>query len=58
MERIRVEISYCFTYEEGKENTCAGASGRKLRRVCIYCPNWIHRRKRGNDQKEKDGVRT
>ena len=28
----------CLAYEEGHE--CMGASGRKFRQVCIYCPNY------------------
>ena len=49
----RDEHLMCFTFEEGKR--CIGASGRKLRRVCIYCPNWIRNgEKEGRKDNEKD----
>ncbi len=35
-ERIKREISFCFTYEE--EKSCIGAGGRKRRQVCVWCP--------------------
>ena len=42
----------CFTYEpEGQ--ACCGASGRKMRQVCIYCPNYEQWRRR--KEKEKEG---
>lgn len=41
----------CFTYEPEQE--CCGASGRKMRRVCIRCPN--HERWRCRKMKEKEG---
>lgn len=37
-KRINEDFLTCFTYEKGKE--CRGASGRKLRSVCVYCPNY------------------
>ena len=41
-EGIKTEIEMCLLYDEKdqEEDGCRGASGRKLRRVCIYCPNW------------------
>jgi hypothetical protein len=33
-ERIAEEISYCFTYEKGGSG--AGASGRKMKEVCVW----------------------
>ena len=51
MDRIAEEISYCFTYEEG--NTCCGACGRKLRQVCIWCPNYQKQEKRQEEKNEK-----
>ena len=30
------EVTRCFIYEP--EGECRGASGRKLRQVCVYCP--------------------
>ncbi len=41
LNRKKEEISYCFTFEPGEERICHGASGRKLRQVCVWCPNWI-----------------
>ncbi len=38
-KRIAAELRWCFTYEEGKTGSCAGASGRKMRQVCIWCDN-------------------
>jgi len=37
-KRITAEIQRCFTFEE--ENVCKGAGGRKLRQVCVWCPNY------------------
>lgn len=42
-ERIGAEIRRCFIFEENDRRKCAGASGRKLRSVCIYCPNYKER---------------
>lgn len=42
-ERISAEIRQCFTFEEMDKQKCVGAGGRKLRRVCIYCPNYKER---------------
>lgn len=33
-----MEYEMCLVYEKDRE--CPGAGGRKLRRVCIYCPNY------------------
>ena len=42
----------CLVYEEGHE--CMGASGRKFRQVCIYCPNYQRYLKRkGVDRLER-----
>lgn len=50
----RTEVERCFTYEPGQEtDECCGASGRKLRRVCVWCPNyhrWIRRKEREEGQ--------
>ena len=32
------EVEYCFTYDPKPEGVCRGASGRKARQVCVYCP--------------------
>ena len=47
-KRIEAEVRWCFTYEQ--EKACAGASGRKLRQVCVWCPNY-RRKKDGEDEK-------
>ena len=48
------EIRQCMIYEQGQTtDECCGASGRKFRQVCVYCPNherWIRRK-----EKEKEG---
>lgn len=55
-QRIGTDYVMCFTYEKEKE--CKGASGRKLRRVCIYCPNYqkyLERKEKENGQAERSG---
>lgn len=43
----------CMTFEQGKK--CCGASGRKYRRVCIYCPNYDDEwKKRTEERKEEE----
>ena len=53
-EKRIAEVEMCFTYEKNQDkDECCGASGRKMRRVCIYCPNhirWLQRK-----EKEKEG---
>ena len=48
----KAEYLMCFTYEPERQDECCGASGRKMRRVCIYCPNFERYRKR-KQQEEK-----
>lgn len=43
-ERIKTELHWCFIFEQG--GSCAGASGRKLRQVCIWCPNYHKKQKK------------
>ena len=51
--RITREIEMCFVYEKDKEGQeCCGASGRKLRQVCVYCPNYQRRQQREETDKE------
>lgn len=47
-KRISAEIRWCFTFEEKEK--CAGASGRKLRQTCVYCPNY-QKGERKDDEK-------
>ena len=56
LNRKKEEISYCFTFEPGKERTCFEASGRKLRQVCVYCTNWICYNKKMEEKKHEKGV--
>ena len=50
----RIEYENCFTYEKDQEtDECCGASGRKMRRACIFCPNyrrWIQRNKKESEE--------
>lgn len=46
---IGTEIEMCLVFEKGKE--CRGAGGRKMRMVCVHCPNFI----RYQERKEKEG---
>ena len=50
-ERIRDEIEHCFKYEPEEKQICFGAGGRRLRRVCIYCPNYRDKREEKNHEK-------
>ena len=38
IEEIRKEIGWCMTYDQAEE--CCGASGHKLRTVCVWCPKY------------------
>ena len=38
MQWVETEIDLCLNYEEG--GTCLGAGGGRLRRVCVWCPNY------------------
>lgn len=53
-EEKRIEYESCFTYEKDQDtDECRGASGRKMRRVCIYCPNyrrWIQRKDKESEE--------
>ena len=47
------EYLMCFTYEKDQEtDECCGASGRKFRQVCMYCPN----NERWRQRKEKEEI--
>lgn len=57
LNRKKEEISYCFTFEPGEKRICFGASGRKLRQICVYCPNWIRYKKiKTEEKKHEEGV--
>ena len=51
-KRIETELRWCFTYEPGGRRICTGASGRKLRQVCVWCPNY--REKEGEENEKGD----
>ena len=53
-ERIREEIDHCLKYEPQERRMCFGAGGRRLRRVCIYCPNYTEQEQRKDNEHEKD----
>ena len=38
IEEVMKEVAWCMTYDQA--DTCRGASGRKLRQVCIWCPKF------------------
>ena len=46
------EITRCFTFEP--EGECRGASGRKLRQVCVYCPMYSRYLKQKREKEKKD----
>ena len=48
-----IEYTMCYLYEPDKKGECRGASGRKMRRVCIYCPNYERYRQR-NERKHRE----
>ena len=48
------EYQMCFIYEPERKDECCGASGRKLRRVCVYCPNYQRYWERKQKEKEKE----
>ena len=51
-KRIEQELRWCLTFEEGQR--CRGAGGRKLRQVCIWCPNY--QKEEGEENEEIVGV--
>lgn len=50
-QRIAAELRWCFTFEEGQR--CKGAGGRKLRQVCVWCPNY-RAEETGNKKKRRE----
>ena len=49
------EIERCFIYDPEGEY-CRGASGRKLRQVCVYCPMMQRYYEHKKRKEEKDNV--
>lgn len=50
----RPEHEWCFTFEP--EGVCRGASGRKFRQVCVYCPmmqKYYEEQKKEREKNEK-----
>lgn len=43
-ERIAQEIRWCFTADT--PGSCPGASGRKLRQVCVWCEKYQGKKER------------
>ena len=50
--KIKDELERCFIYEP--EGECRGASGRKLRQVCVYCPMYSRYLKQKREKEKKD----
>ena len=51
IEKVKTELAWCMTFDQAEE--CRGASGRKLRQVCIWCPKFQnHQRKRERDDEK------
>ena len=48
------EVEQCFIYDP--EGECRGASGRKLRQVCVYCPMMQKYYTNKKRKEEKDNV--
>ena len=54
---IEMEYEMCFTFDQNRE--CCGASGRKLRQVCIYCPNYDrYKQRRKQEGKENENEKS
>ena len=51
-EKIRAELRWCFTYDQAE--VCSGASGRKLRQTCVWCPKYQRDDKKEGFKNEKD----
>ena len=54
IDRVKKEIAWCMTYDQA--DTCRGASGRKLRQVCIWCPKYQKQLKKEKVQKDEKGA--
>ena len=52
MQWEKTEHEKCYTFDKDQENTCKGASGRKLRQVCIWCPNYQKGEKKENEKSD------
>ncbi len=48
---IKTGYEWCFTYEPDQE--CQGASGRKLRQDCVYCPCYTTNKTKEKKEHEK-----
>ena len=51
---MKDEVERCFIYEP--EGECRGASGRKMRQVCVYCPmmqKFYENKKKEGEENEK-----
>jgi len=54
IERIKKELAWCMTYDQA--DTCRGASGRKLRQVCIWCQKYQKQMKKEKVRKDEKGA--
>ena len=50
----RPEHEWCFTFDP--EGECRGASGRKARQVCVYCPMMQRFYNKQKEKEKKDNV--
>ena len=50
----KAEYLMCFTYEPERQEECRGASGRKMRQACVYCPNYERYRKQQNEKRKRE----
>ena len=51
-EKILTELHWCFTFDQAE--VCSGASGRKLRQTCVWCPKYQRDEKKEGNENEKD----
>ncbi len=48
------EYRMCLIYEPDRKDECCGASGRKLRETCVYCPNYDRYWKRKEKERKEE----
>ena len=55
MQSGRSKHEMCLLFDPWEENTCYGASGRKLMMVCLWCPNLRRQETTAENDDEKEG---
>ena len=53
-EKMTERFLVCMTYEPEQE--CHGASGRKLRQDCVYCPCYAKHKQKEKEKKNEKGA--